>query len=55
MEIAGFTRSLAFLESVGLSIGAIVTDRHLQVQKYMKGRKDIKHYYDAWHVAKGCY
>jgi len=54
MEKEGLIRSLEFLESSGLSVDAIITDRHPQVQKYLRENKpSISHYYDVWHVAKG--
>uniref|UniRef100_A0A8C1U4M5 Uncharacterized protein n=1 Tax=Cyprinus carpio TaxID=7962 RepID=A0A8C1U4M5_CYPCA len=54
MEREGFLRSLQFLESAGLRVGAIVTDRHPSIQKYLREqRPDIKHYFDTWHVSKG--
>ncbi|XP_051988963.1 uncharacterized protein LOC127648343 [Xyrauchen texanus] len=54
MEREGFLRSLQFLESAGLRVGAIVTDRHPSIQKYLREqRPEIQHYFDTWHVAKG--
>ena len=55
MEKEGFERSLNFLESQGLNIGAIVTDRHPSIGKFMKERRpSIRHLY-TWHVAKGIF
>ncbi|XP_051977582.1 uncharacterized protein LOC127639555 [Xyrauchen texanus] len=54
MESKGFLRSLQFLESAGLRVGAIVTDRHPSIQKYLREqRPEIQHYFDTWHVSKG--
>ncbi|XP_051994441.1 uncharacterized protein LOC127652376 [Xyrauchen texanus] len=54
MEREGFLRSLQFLESAGLRVGAVVTDRHPSIQKYLREqRPDIQHYFDTWHVSKG--
>ena len=54
MEKEGLARSLKFLQSRGLSPDAIVTDRHPQIQKYIREAvPSVKHYYDVWHVAKG--
>lgn len=39
MEKEGLIRSLEFLESSGLSVDAIITDRHPQVQKYLRENK----------------
>lgn len=52
MEKEGLRRSLDHLEESGLKLNCIVTDRHPQIQKFLKDRK-IKHYYDVWHMAKG--
>ena len=54
MELEGLTRSLTFLKKSGVKVKYLVTDRHKQVQKYMREkRKRITHYYDVWHLAKG--
>lgn len=54
MEKEGLIRSLAFLEGLGVKIDCLVTDRHPQIQKYLREHKPyIKHFYDVWHVAKG--
>ncbi|XP_052472998.1 uncharacterized protein LOC128029320 isoform X3 [Carassius gibelio] len=52
MEKEGLKRSLALLESRGINLDCIVTDRHPQVQKFLRER-NITHYYDVWHMAKG--
>ncbi|XP_059897595.1 uncharacterized protein LOC132449789 isoform X3 [Gadus macrocephalus] len=52
MEKEGLKRSLALLESRGVHLDCIVTDRHPQVQKFLRDR-NITHYYDVWHFAKG--
>jgi len=52
MEKEGLTRSLALLESCGINLDCIVTDRHPKVQKFLRER-NITHYYDVWHMAKG--
>jgi hypothetical protein len=54
MEKEGLVRSLALLQEAGISIDAIVTDRHPQIQKFLREMApSIEHYYDTWHVAKG--
>lgn len=54
MEKEGLSRGIDFLESKGLSIKNLVTDRHRQVNKWLRdNHPGIKHYYDMWHVAKG--
>ncbi|KAF1384389.1 hypothetical protein PFLUV_G00119630 [Perca fluviatilis] len=52
MEKEGLTRSLALLESRGVKLDCIVTDRYPQVQKFLRER-NITYYYDVWHMAKG--
>lgn len=52
MEKEGLTRSLDRLEESGVKLDCVVTDRHPQIQKFLKDRKII-HYYDVWHMAKG--
>lgn len=52
MEKEGLRRSLDLLEESGINLDCIVTDRHPQIQKFLKDRK-INHYYDVWHMAKG--
>ncbi len=55
MELEGLIRSMAKLES-NFKVGVVVTDRHVQVRKWLREqRKDVKHYFDTWHVAKGYY
>ena len=54
MEKEGLVRSLKSLERSGVKIATFITDRHLQVNKYLREKKPkVKHYYDVWHVAKG--
>ena len=54
MELEGFKRSIKNFEKNGIQITELVTDRHLQIQKYVREDKPhIKHYYDGWHVVKG--
>ncbi|XP_031172133.2 uncharacterized protein LOC116061900 isoform X1 [Sander lucioperca] len=52
MEKEGLKRSLALLEASGVTLDCIVTDRHLQIQKYLR-EKGITQYYDVWHIDKG--
>lgn len=56
MEKEGLVRGLDFLEKSGLEVGVLVTDRHPQIQKYLREKKpNITHYYDVWHCAKSTY
>ena len=62
MELEGLKRSLAFLEP-RIGIASITTDRHGQVNKYLREKIErekkeqplhasLRHYFDIWHVAK---
>ncbi|KAG7461343.1 hypothetical protein MATL_G00209110 [Megalops atlanticus] len=51
MEMEGLKRSLALLEERGVTLDSIVTDRHPQIQTFLKETR-IKHYYDVWHTEK---
>ncbi|XDV52485.1 hypothetical protein PO909_021212 [Leuciscus waleckii] len=52
MEKEGLRRGLDLLESNQLHVDYILTDRHTQVQKFLRER-DVKQYYDVWHLEKG--
>ena len=55
MELEGLKRSLALLEERKVTLDCIVTDRHPQIQKFLR-ESAITQYYDVWHVVKGtCY
>ncbi|KAH3866267.1 hypothetical protein DPMN_029327 [Dreissena polymorpha] len=52
MELEGLKRGIAALREQGIQIKEIVTDRHMQIQKWLKdNHPEIKHLYDVWHVA----
>lgn len=54
MEKEGFIRSINFLQSKGLVLGKLVTDRHVQLVKYIREQlPTTEHHFDVWHVAKG--
>jgi len=56
MEKEGLIRSIKFLQDFGLHIDVIITDRHPQIQKYVREQMpSVKHYYDVWHVCKSGY
>ena len=43
---------LEFLKEKDLKVGILVTDRHLQITKWMREQHpNVKHYFDVWHVA----
>nr|XP_055053310.1 uncharacterized protein LOC129438558 isoform X1 [Misgurnus anguillicaudatus] len=52
MKKEGLKRSLDFLDSNGLTVDYIVTDRHPQIQTFLKDRS-ITQYYDVWNFEKG--
>ena len=54
MEKEGLLRVLKFLQQEKLTIEVLVTDRHRQINKWLRETyPSITHYYDVWHVAKG--
>ena len=52
MEKEGIKRALLHLQSNNVDVDYIVTDRHCQVQKYLR-EQNITQYYDVWHLEKG--
>ena len=53
MEKFGFVQLLNEIETKGVSISKITTDRHIQIRAYLKHvRPDIRHSFDVWHVSK---
>ena len=54
MEKEGLRRCMDFLKDNKLTIDVLVTDRHKQINKWLREKHPhIKHYFDTWHVAKG--
>ena len=54
MEKEGLHRVIQSLREQDLSISALVTDRHKQINRWLREcHQEIKHYYDVWHIAKG--
>lgn len=54
MEKEGLQRSITFLNNQGLSVSVLVTDRHKQINKWIREtHPTVKHFFDVWHVAKG--
>lgn len=54
MEKEGLIRSTTFLEEQGLSVETIITDRHVQIRKWLReNMPHIEHLFDVWHIAKG--
>ncbi|CAM4275657.1 unnamed protein product [Leuciscus chuanchicus] len=52
MEKEGLKRGLDFLDARGVTLDCIVTDRHPQIQKFLRER-NVNQFYDVWHVEKG--
>ncbi|CAG2211919.1 unnamed protein product [Mytilus edulis] len=53
MELIGFQRSLASIEAADLTVGVVVTDRHVQIRKAMAtDHSNKKHQFDVWHLSK---
>ena len=54
MELEGLVRALNFLIDSQVQIGTIITDRHKQINKYLRQKHPgIEHRYDVWHISKG--
>ena len=54
MEKEGLHCCLNFLKYHDLTVDVLVTDRHKQINRWLREEHpDVKHYYDIWHVAKG--
>lgn len=54
MEKEGLHRVLEFLYQSNLTVNVLVTDRHRQINKWLREKHpEVTHYYDVWHVAKG--
>ena len=54
MELEGLKRCLDHIQTKGIGISELVTDRHCQVKKFMREQNpEIRHSFDVWHVAKG--
>ena len=53
MEKEGLVRGLDFFKRNDLSIELLVTDRHKQINAWLRNNlPDTQHRYDVWHVAK---
>ena len=54
MEKEGLVRSVGRIKSEKLNIGELITDRHVQITKYIREEMpNTSHFFDVWHVAKG--
>ena len=52
MELEGLKRCQADLKDSGVVVEELTTDRHTQIDKYVKDNRDIRHTFDIWHIAK---
>ena len=53
MELEGLKQCLKTLETKGMTIQSLTTDRHMGVKAFIRELGTIIHYFDVWHVAKG--
>ena len=54
MEKEGLIRSVEFFKYHGIPIKSLITDRHVQIVKWVReNMTDTQHCFDVWHVAKG--
>ena len=54
MEMEGLKRAVTFLTLKGVNIGKMITDRHMQIRKWIRETMpEVLHMFDVWHVAKG--
>ena len=53
MELKGLQKTLQVFREFKIRVKSIVTDRHKQIQKWLRENyHHIKHYFDCWHIAK---
>ncbi|KAL7373051.1 hypothetical protein ABVT39_009334 [Epinephelus coioides] len=52
MEKEGLQRSLTLLNERGVTLDCIVTDRHPQIQKFLR-ESNITQFFDVWDIEKG--
>ena len=53
MEKYAFIKLHEEMESKGIEITQVTTDRHVQIKKYMREHKgNMRHQFDVWHVCK---
>lgn len=50
----GIVRCVDFFNNDNINIQTLVTDRHVQIVKWVRENMlETTHYFDVWHVAKG--
>ena len=53
IENDGLMRAGKYLEENGLKVATLVTDRHIQISKWVKeNMSETDHRYDIWHLVK---
>ncbi|XP_031559838.1 uncharacterized protein LOC116296014 [Actinia tenebrosa] len=53
MEPLAFRKCMESLVASGLAFDSLITDRHTSIAKFMRENfKNIKHYFDLWHLQK---
>uniref|UniRef100_A0A1X7ST94 MULE transposase domain-containing protein n=1 Tax=Amphimedon queenslandica TaxID=400682 RepID=A0A1X7ST94_AMPQE len=53
MEKEGCVRAMEFIENQGLEVGLFLSDRHIQISKWMREEMpETVHKYDVWHIAR---
>ena len=53
MELKGLQNTVKFFKDSGLKLSALITDRHRQIQKWVRENMvGVLHYFDCWHIAK---
>ena len=53
MELKGLQKMVQVFNQFNITVTAIVTDRHRQIQKWIRENwQTVHHYFDCWHIAK---
>ncbi|XP_014678607.1 PREDICTED: uncharacterized protein LOC106818407 [Priapulus caudatus] len=54
MELEGLKRVLTTLNDNDIAVASIITDRHVQIRKFLREKHpEIHHWFDVWHLSKG--
>ena len=53
MELKGLQKMVQLFNQFNITVTALVTDRHRQIQKWIRENwQTVHHYFDCWHIAK---
>lgn len=53
MEYLAFQRCMDHVQKKQILLDSLITDRHNSISKHMrKNLKEVKHYFDLWHLKK---